>query len=111
MTCPWLALSSEAWWRRHDEVLDLGVIVEQVVGQQVQLGSHPVWVRTTRCDSTAVMDDRNQLISIVANLVENAARFATSAVTVSLVSAGGWAELTVTDDGPGIPEADPPTHL
>lgn len=92
--------------RRHDEALDLGVIVEQVVGQAAQPGTHHVAVRTTRCDSTAVMDDRNQLISIVANLVENAARFATTAVNVSLVSAGGWAELTVTDDGPGIPEAD-----
>ena len=92
--------------RRHDEALDLGEIVQQVVGQAAQIGNHQVSVRTTRCDSTAVMDDRNQLISIVANVVENAARFATTAVTVSLVSVGGWAELTVTDDGPGIPEAD-----
>lgn len=101
-----LARGDDDLARRHDEVLDLGVIVEQVVGQTAQLGSHQVSVRTTRCDSTAVMDDRNQVISIIANLVENAVRFAASAVTVSLVAAGGWAELTVTDDGPGIPEAD-----
>jgi signal transduction histidine kinase len=40
------------------------------------------------------------------NLIDNAARYAESAVAVRVARTDGWAELTVTDDGPGIPETD-----
>ena len=37
--------------QRHDEALDLGEIVQQVVGQAAPLDNHQVSVRITRCDS------------------------------------------------------------
>jgi signal transduction histidine kinase len=40
------------------------------------------------------------------NLVDNAVRYAKSSVVVSVTRDGPWAELAVTDDGPGIPSAD-----
>jgi signal transduction histidine kinase len=40
------------------------------------------------------------------NLVDNAVRYARSSVVVSARRDGAWAELSVTDDGPGIPSAD-----
>jgi signal transduction histidine kinase len=40
------------------------------------------------------------------NLVDNAVRYAKSSVVVSARRDGAWAELSVTDDGSGIPEAD-----
>ncbi len=40
------------------------------------------------------------------NLVDNAVRYAKSSVVVSVSRDGPWAELAVTDDGPGIPAAD-----
>ena len=43
---------------------------------------------------------------MLVNLVDNAVRYAKSTVVVSVRTDGAWAELAVTDDGPGIPEND-----
>ncbi|MFC8454744.1 sensor histidine kinase [Kitasatospora sp. NPDC057223] len=43
---------------------------------------------------------------VLRNLLDNAVRHAVAEVTVSLRVTDGWAELTVADDGPGIPAAD-----
>ena len=52
-----------------------------------------------------VLGDGDQLERVVANLLDNAGRHARERVVVAL-AAGDAAELTVTDDGPGIPAAD-----
>jgi signal transduction histidine kinase len=46
------------------------------------------------------------LARVVRNLLENAARYAASAVSVTLRATGGELELVVADDGPGIGAAD-----
>ena len=43
---------------------------------------------------------------LLVNLVDNAVRYAKSSVVVAVHGDGAWAELSVTDDGPGIPAAD-----
>ena len=98
---------------RLGERLDLGDVLEDAVAQAAGLqSSRPlgergaVSLRVTHRDPAPLVDDRTQLMSIISNLLDNARRFATSSVTVSLIAAGGWAELTVSDDGPGIPAAD-----
>ncbi|MEO6145224.1 MAG: ATP-binding protein [Dermatophilaceae bacterium] len=48
----------------------------------------------------------DELQRVVANLVDNAVRHATSGVTLAVRVEGGRAVLTVTDDGPGIPAGD-----
>jgi signal transduction histidine kinase len=53
-----------------------------------------------------VTGDWERLDRLLVNLVDNAVRYAKSAVTISVRRDGGWAELSVTDDGPGIPAAD-----
>ena len=53
-----------------------------------------------------VLGNAGGLDRLLVNLIDNAVRFAASRVTVATRLDGGWAELTVTDDGPGIPEAD-----
>ena len=50
--------------------------------------------------------DWGRLDRLLVNLVDNAVRYAKSTVTISVRRDGGWAELSVTDDGPGIPAAD-----
>lgn len=51
--------------------------------------------------------DPARLERALANLVDNALRYARTEVTVRASADGdGWALLEVTDDGPGIPEAD-----
>jgi signal transduction histidine kinase len=49
---------------------------------------------------------RDGLDRLLVNLLDNAVRYADSRVTVVVRSDGEWAELTVTDDGPGIPAGD-----
>ena len=64
-------------------------------------------------EAVAVRGDPAALERAVGNLVDNALKFGTRA-TVSVRatggsgSAGGWAVIEVTDDGPGIPAADLP---
>ncbi|HMF82611.1 MAG TPA: HAMP domain-containing sensor histidine kinase [Acidimicrobiia bacterium] len=59
--------------------------------------------------ATAPVDaDPERLGQIVANLVENALKYARGQVTVGLSSVNGTLELRVDDDGPGIDTADLP---
>ena len=45
----------------------------------------------------------SELRQVVANLLDNAVRYARAVVTVSLRQTGSSTELVVADDGPGIP--------
>jgi len=53
-----------------------------------------------------VAGDPDALSRLLVNLLDNAVRHAASQVCVSVRADGGWAVLTVTDDGPGIPAED-----
>ena len=53
-----------------------------------------------------VAGDWARLDRLLVNLVDNAVRYAKSSVTVAVSRNDPWAEVTVTDDGPGIPAAD-----
>lgn len=50
-----------------------------------------------------VPGDAEQLARAVRNLLDNAARHAAERIVVVLTASAGGAELTVSDDGPGIP--------
>ncbi len=53
-----------------------------------------------------VRGDPAQLRRVVRNLAENADRHARSTVAFTVVESAGTVELCVTDDGPGVPEAE-----
>ena len=53
-----------------------------------------------------VRGDSGQLARAVRNVLDNAARYAATGITVSLRTSDSDAVLVVEDDGPGIPEAD-----
>jgi signal transduction histidine kinase len=53
-----------------------------------------------------VAGDRDAVDRLLVNLIDNAVRYAKSQVTVTVRREDAWGVLTVTDDGPGIPEAD-----
>jgi len=55
-----------------------------------------------------VVADPDRLAQVLANLVENAAKYARANVFVSCRAEAGRAVCTVDDDGPGIAEADLP---
>ncbi len=63
-------------------------------------------VDTTAVSGAQVVGDPDQLTQVVRNLLDNAARHATSTITVTLAETDPGACLTVADDGPGIAPED-----
>jgi signal transduction histidine kinase len=57
-------------------------------------------------DPVVVPGNHDQLARVVANLLDNAARHATTSVHATISRTGDVVCLTVDDDGPGIPPAD-----
>ena len=59
-------------------------------------------------DSLPLTGDRDLLLQAIANLLDNAVKFAPSGGTISLSAAteGGMAEIRVADGGPGLPPQD-----
>jgi signal transduction histidine kinase len=53
-----------------------------------------------------VMADAAHIARIVANLLDNARRFARARITVAVERVGEWGVLSVEDDGPGVGGAD-----
>jgi signal transduction histidine kinase len=56
-------------------------------------------------DLTAPIEE-GDLSEILGNLIENAARFARSAIRIEARNAAAGTTITIADDGPGIPDAD-----
>jgi signal transduction histidine kinase len=87
-------------------------IVEPVDLQQVaadavaRYSAARVPVEFSSSGPVGVDGDPLALDRVIANLVDNAVRHATTSVCVTLTASAGSAQLTVSDDGPGIPEAD-----
>lgn len=69
---------------------------------------HRVLISTTRVSAGRVHGRREQLARAVRNLLDNADRHARTMVAIELHNdnASGTVELTVDDDGPGIPVED-----
>jgi len=63
-------------------------------------------VRAETAGPCVVAGDQDALARLLVNLLDNAVRHAASRVCASVREDGGWAVLTVTDDGPGIPSDD-----
>jgi signal transduction histidine kinase len=89
------------------EVVDLSLIAADVA-ERVEGGRVPVEVDAG--DSVLVDGDPDALLRVLSNLVDNAVRHARSRVRVvcraGSGAGGSLAEVTVTDDGPGIAVGD-----
>jgi two-component system sensor histidine kinase BaeS len=67
------------------------------VALDVDLGQGP---------AVLVSADPDRLAQVVANLVENALKFAATRISVSIIEREGGVGVAVDDDGPGIPDDD-----
>jgi signal transduction histidine kinase len=88
----------------HTEDVRLDMAVERVVARRSSA------VKTTpACRPVLVHGDPDALERAIANLVDNALKFATEGeVSVSTADRDGFGVIEVSDTGPGIPEADLP---
>jgi two-component system OmpR family sensor kinase len=89
--------------------VDAREVVEQTVeGFRLSASEHGVELRLVAGSPIASDVDPVRLAQIVANLVENALKYAADRVDVVVGSNDGNLVLTVVDDGPGITPADLP---
>ena len=90
------------------QAVDLGALVDQVIGELAPLRP-TVMVERGACvaanDTGSVVDaEPHYLRRALSNLITNAMRHAETRVQVSFTVDNERAELTVDDDGPGVPE-------
>jgi len=102
-------LDEQAGNARPDSTVDLADLADAVVGRYAA-ARVPVTVTPGISGPTPgtclVAGNRDPLDRMLVNLIDNAVRYAKSSVVVSVGRSDAWVELTVTDDGPGIPSAD-----
>ncbi len=101
------AAAFEARQLRRRKVDALGLLHEQVDAQQLQWRANDLTVQVQGAPVT-VLADPDKLGTAVANLLSNAIRFSPPGGTVALTlsSAPEHVQIDVTDEGPGIAEAD-----
>jgi two-component system OmpR family sensor kinase len=88
-----------------DEPVDLSRLVVDVVSDARVAGADHVWRLELPDSPVEVRGDEARLHQVLANLLTNARTHTPpdTVVTVALASSDGNVELTVADDGPGIP--------
>jgi signal transduction histidine kinase len=90
-------IDAAATTRRATDALRYA-FVDAAISLEVELPDAPL----------IVVGDADRLSQVVANLLENALKFATSAVSVKVIREEGMAVISVSDDGPGIAPSDMP---
>ncbi len=90
--------------RHFREQLDLDDIVLDEIALVKQHAV--VTLDASAVSAGQVSGDRGQLARAVRNVLDNAARYATTGITIRLRTSDSHVVLVVEDDGPGIPEAD-----
>jgi signal transduction histidine kinase len=91
---------------RADEAMlsvDLAGVVTDCSRRSVTAG---VSLHAGPLERAIVLGNESQLSRMIGNLVDNALRYAQTEVELSVTVAQGWARVSVTDDGPGIPAPD-----
>jgi signal transduction histidine kinase len=95
---------------RQGELIDLDSLARAVVCRysdaRVSVTVVPPEPGAGQAGGTDVTGHPDRLDRMLVNLIDNAVRYAKSSVAVCVTRSGDWAELTVTDDGPGIDQAD-----
>ncbi|MBI5090054.1 MAG: HAMP domain-containing histidine kinase [Actinobacteria bacterium] len=105
-----LAKLQSASFTLHAEPVDLGQLaVASGDGFQPDAADRGVSLHVQPWPGRLLVTaDHDRLAQVLANLVENALKYASTAVHVATGADRDWAVLTVRDDGPGIEASDLP---
>lgn len=88
---------------------DIGPIVRRVLaGHQMKATDYGLMLQSTISPGATAAVDADRLGQVLGNLVDNALKFTNSRVEVTVIEVGDRIDITVADDGPGIPEEDLP---
>jgi signal transduction histidine kinase len=92
------------------ELVELDTLLLEVFQQAKLLAQGRQEIRLGQEDQARVIGDRDRLKQVVLNLAANALAYTPPGgeVTMSLGCLGGWARLTISDTGPGIPQDELP---
>lgn len=90
--------------RRADDLVDLDDIVAEAIASITP--PQTVTISTAGVEPVQVRGDTDLLTRVAVNLLDNAVRHATSRVSVVVAERDDSAVLEVSDNGPGIAEAD-----
>jgi signal transduction histidine kinase len=81
------------------------VLITDVIAEQLTaLAHHPVEIEVVSGPPVAAAVDRAALSMMLANYLDNALTHASPPIAVDVAEREGWAEIRVTDHGPGVPE-------
>ena len=94
-------LDEQAGRPRQGRPVDLAALAEEVCARYAEA---PVSVTALTSGPSTVLGDTGGLDRMLVNLVDNAVRYARSRVSVTVRTDGPWVLVSVSDDGPGIPE-------
>jgi signal transduction histidine kinase len=96
-------LDEQADGPRRGRPADLAALARQVCARYA--GAR-VSVTARAFGTIMVLGDAGRLDRMLGNLIDNAVRYARSRVSVTVAADGPWVLLSVSDDGPGLPEQD-----
>jgi signal transduction histidine kinase len=91
---------------RRARPVDLSVVAAEVAARPWSVPVDVVPASSDDVSTPTVVADPDTITRIVTNLVDNAARHARTGVRIASTATSARVEVSVTDDGPGIPEAD-----
>lgn len=97
-----IARAEDARFTVFPEVIDVGTLLEQIVGSLPDEVAAVVTV--TPSEGIRVVGDPLRVRQVVRNLLVNAHRHGGPNIVLAATGEAGWGHVDVTDDGPGIPE-------
>jgi signal transduction histidine kinase len=93
----------------HSVPVDLGEVASVVAeGFRPDTDAAGLALVVDRAGPVVVSADADRVAQVVANLIENAVKYARTTVAVAVTTDAGYGMITVDDDGPGIPPEDLP---
>ncbi|HKA03456.1 MAG TPA: HAMP domain-containing sensor histidine kinase, partial [Acidimicrobiales bacterium] len=93
----------------HSTPVDLGEVAGVVAeGFRPDTDAAGLTLAVERTGPVVVSADADRVAQVVANLIENAVKYASTTVRVAVTPEPGYGVVTVDDDGPGIPPDDLP---